>query len=82
MLAENTEKLNVLTIREIVSTKFTDFKDNRRFCIMIPFLGLSIMWQWDAVPRFQRNLAVSILLQLGQKLPHYIADSPSDLLEG
>ena len=39
---------------------------------MIPFLGLSIMWQWGAVPTFQRNLAVSILLQLGQKCSDYI----------
>jgi len=43
ILAENIQKLIVLT--EIVSTKFTDIKDNRRFSIMTPFLGLSIMWQ-------------------------------------
>lgn len=73
ILAENIKKLIVLTITEIVSTKFTDFKDNRRFSKMIPFLGLSIMWQWGTVPRFQRNLAVSILLQLGQKCSHYIS---------
>lgn len=72
ILAENIKKSIVLTVTEIVSTKFTDFKDNRRFSIMIPFLGLPITWQWDAVPKFQRNLAVSILLQLGQKCSHYI----------
>jgi len=72
ILAENIQKLIALTITEIVSIKFTDFKHNRRFSAMIPFLGLSIMWWWDAVPRFQRNLAVSTLLQLGQKCSHYI----------
>jgi hypothetical protein len=71
ILAENIQKLTVLTITETVLTKITDFKDNRKFSIMIPFLGLSIMWQWDAVPRLQRNLAVSILLQLEQKCSHY-----------
>lgn len=61
-IKKNTEFNCIIHFKKLLQTKVTDFNDKRRYKKTIPFLGLSMMRQWGAVPVFQRNLAISILI--------------------